>query len=94
MGRPDPCAELDRRQDAAGANIAHGRADATSAVDYRASGVVRWAKRKDVPPGSWSAGMLARKPPMLVIVAWPTRPRVVWALITKGERYRAPIIAA
>jgi transposase len=33
------------------------------------SGVVRWAKRKGVPAGSWLARMLARKPPMLVIVA-------------------------
>ena len=37
-----------------------------------ASGVVRWAKRKGVPPGSWLAGMLERKPPMLVIVATAT----------------------
>ena len=34
-----------------------------------ASGVVRWARRKGVPAGSWLARMLARKPPMLVIVA-------------------------
>src|SRR5215211_8861975 len=32
-----------------------------------ASGVVPWAKRKGVPPGSWLARMFARKPPMLVI---------------------------
>ena len=30
-----------------------------------ASGVVRWARRKGVPAGSWLARMLARKPPML-----------------------------
>lgn len=60
-----------------------------------ASGVVRWAKRKGVPPGSWLAGMLARKPPMLVIVALANKTaRIVWALITKGEKYRAPIVAA
>jgi transposase len=34
-----------------------------------ASGVVRWEKRKGVSAGSWLARMLARKPPMLVIVA-------------------------
>ncbi len=33
------------------------------------SGVVRWAKRKGAPTGSWLARMLARKPAMLVIVA-------------------------
>jgi transposase len=60
-----------------------------------ASGVVRWARRKGVPPGSWLAGMLARKPPMLVIVALANKTaRIAWALITKGERYRAPIVAA
>ncbi len=60
-----------------------------------ASGVVRWAKRKGVPPGSWLAGMLSRKPPMLVIVALANKiARVAWALIAKGESYRAPVAAA
>jgi transposase len=50
-----------------------------------ASGVVRWAKRKGAPEGSWLARMLARKPPMLVIVALANKnARVIWALITKG----------
>ena len=31
-----------------------------------ASAVVRWAKRKGVPKGSWLGRMLERKPPMLV----------------------------
>ena len=60
-----------------------------------ASGVVRWAKRKGVPPGTWLARMLARKPPMLVIVALANKnARVAWALITTGEVYRAPAVAA
>jgi hypothetical protein len=37
--------------------------------------VVRRAKRKGVSPGSWLARMLGRKPPVLVIVRWPTRMR-------------------
>jgi transposase len=58
-----------------------------------ASGVVRWAKRKGVPKGSWLARMLARKPPMLVIVALANKnARVAWALITKGGLYRAPAV--
>jgi transposase len=58
-----------------------------------ASGVVRWAKRKGVPEGSWLARMLARKPPMLVIVALANKnARVAWALITKGGLYRAPAV--
>jgi transposase len=60
-----------------------------------ASGVVRWAKRKGVPAGSWLARMLARKPPMLVIVALANKnARVAWALIAKGGIYRAPAVAA
>jgi transposase len=60
-----------------------------------ASGVVRWAKRKGVPAGSWLARMLARKPPMLVIVALANKnARVAWALIAKGEIYRAPAVVA
>lgn len=59
------------------------------------SGVVRWAKRKGTPTGSWLARMLARKPPMLVIVALANKTaRIAWALITKGEVYRAPAAAA
>jgi transposase len=61
---------------------------------FAASAVVRWAKRKGAPPGSWLARMLARKPPMLVIVALANKnARVVWALITKGGIYRAPAVA-
>jgi transposase len=60
-----------------------------------ASGVVRWAKRKGVPANSWLARMLARKPPMLVIVALANKnARVAWALIAKGGIYRAPTVAA
>jgi transposase len=58
------------------------------------SGVVRWAKRKGAPAGSWLARMLARKPPMLVIVALANKTaRIAWALMTKGEVYRAPATA-
>ena len=60
-----------------------------------ASGVVRWARRKGVPAGSWLARMLARKPPMLVIVALANKmARIAWALIAKGGVYRAPAVAA
>ncbi len=46
-------------------------------------------------PGGWLPGMLSRKPPMLVRVALANKmARVVWALMTKGEAYRAPAVAA
>jgi len=58
------------------------------------SAVVRWAKRKGVPSGSWLHRMLARKPPMLVIVALANKTaRIAWALMTKGGIYRAPTVA-
>ena len=60
-----------------------------------ASAVVRWAKRKGVPAGSWLGRMLARKPPMLVIVALANKnARIAWALLAKGGVYRAPAVAA
>jgi transposase len=60
-----------------------------------ASGVVRWAKRKGVSAGSWLGRMLARKPPMLVIVALANKnARIAWALLTQGGVYRAPAVPA
>ena len=60
-----------------------------------ASGVVRWAKRKGVPAGSWLGRMLARKPPMLVIVALANKTaRVAWAMLARGGIYRAPAVGA
>ena len=39
--------------------------------------------------------MLARKPRMLVTVALANKmARIVWALLTKGGVYKAPIVAA
>ena len=46
-------------------------------------------------PGTWLGGMLTRKPPLLVRVALANKmARVVWALMSKGEVYRAPVAAA
>jgi hypothetical protein len=39
--------------------------------------------------------MLARKPPMLVRVALANKmARIVWALLARGEVYRAPAVGA
>ena len=60
-----------------------------------ASAVVRWAGQRGAPEGSWLAGMLARKPKMLVTVALANKTaRIVWALLVKGGVYRAPAVAA
>lgn len=46
-------------------------------------------------PGTWLAGLIARKPPLLVRVALANKmARIVWALMAKREVYRAPAVAA
>jgi len=69
--------------------------------------VIKRGVHKETQPGTWLGGLLARKPPMLVRVALanserrgatgpspPRTARVVWALMAKGETYRAPAMAA
>jgi transposase len=47
------------------------------------------------PAGSWIARMVACKPPMLVRVALANKmARIVWALLARGEVYRAPAVLA
>ncbi|GGB31637.1 MULTISPECIES: IS110 family transposase [Alphaproteobacteria] len=46
-------------------------------------------------PGTWLAGMLLRKPPMLVRVALANKmARIVWALMARGGVYKSPAVAA
>lgn len=60
-----------------------------------ASAVVSHAARRAPPAGSWLARMLATKPRMLIIVALANKmARTVWALMAKGEDYRAPVVTA
>jgi transposase len=60
-----------------------------------ASAVVRHAGSRGAPAGSWLAGMLQRKPRMLVTVALANKTaRIVWAVMKKNESYRAPALAA
>jgi transposase len=50
---------------------------------------------REAQPGTWLGGLLSRKPPMLVRVALANKmARIVWALMAKGEVYRAPTVAA
>lgn len=59
------------------------------------STVVKYASCRGAPEGSWLAGMLARKPRMLVTVAQANKTaRIVWALLARKENYRAPVAAA
>ena len=60
-----------------------------------ANAVVTWRSRNGAAPGSWLAGMISRKPTMLVRVALANKmARIVWALLANGGVYRAPAAAA
>jgi len=59
------------------------------------SAVVLQASKRGAPKGSWLEQMLARKPRMLVTVALANKTaRIVWAMLTSNEDYRAPVAAA
>lgn len=59
-----------------------------------ASSATKVAARNPDKAGAWLAGMLARKPRMLVIVALANKmARIVWALMAHGGSYRAPAAA-
>jgi transposase len=59
------------------------------------SAVVLHASRRGAPQGSWLAQMMARKPRMLVTVALANKTaRIVWAVLARGEVYKAPVAAA
>ena len=58
------------------------------------SAVVLQASKRGAPKGSWLEQMLGRKPRMLVTVALANKTaRIVWALLTKEEDYKAPAAA-
>ena len=60
-----------------------------------ANSVLLQVARHGAPAGSWIARMVARKPPMLVRVALANKmARIVWALLARGEIYRAPAAMA
>lgn len=59
-----------------------------------ASSATKVAARNPDKAGAWLAGMLARKPRMLVTVALANKmARIVWALMAHGGSYRAPAVA-
>lgn len=59
------------------------------------SSIVRQTCRRGAPAGSWLESMLARKPRMLVSVALANKmARIVWALLTKHEDFKAPAVVA
>ena len=58
------------------------------------SAVVLQASKRGAPKGSWLEQMLGPKPRMLVTVALANKmARIVWALLTRQEDYKAPVAA-
>ena len=46
------------------------------------------------PTGAWMRGLLERKPARLVTVAVANKTaRIAWAVLARGETYRAPMNA-
>lgn len=60
---------------------------------HGAAAVIRWASRGGAPKGSWLARMLERKPIPVVAVALANKmARGTWAMLTRGESYRGPVL--
>ncbi|MEO1105598.1 MAG: hypothetical protein AAFW98_17990, partial [Pseudomonadota bacterium] len=52
---------------------------------------VRWLGKKRTRPGSWLAGMLERKPRLLVAIALANKiARAISAMLVRGEHHRDP----
>jgi len=59
-----------------------------------ATSVLRHARGNSAPGAVWVNGLLERRPPRLVTVAMANKTaRIVWALLARGETYRAPAVA-
>jgi transposase len=86
------------RQHSSGGKERLGRTSKMGQRDIRrlliigAMSVVQWAKRKGIT-GLWLKRMLDRKPLMLVAIALANKmARMVWAMMTKNEAYREPVM--
>ncbi len=72
-----------------------GQADIRRLLIVGAMARVGWTSRKPPAPGTWLARMLARKPRMLVAIALANKmARAIWAMLTKQESYRDPVLFA
>ncbi len=88
------------RQFSSGGKERLGRVSKAGQVDIRrllimgAMARVSWASRKPPVQGTWMARMLVRKPRMLVAIALANKmARTIWAMLTKQENYRDPVLS-
>lgn len=60
-----------------------------------ATSVIRYARGKNAAGAQWVNALLARRPARLVSVALANKTaRIIWAVLARGETYRAPAPAA
>ena len=60
-----------------------------------ATSVIRYARGKNAAGAQWVNALLARRPARLVSVALANKTaRIIWAVLVRGETYRAPAPAA
>lgn len=60
-----------------------------------ATSVIRYARGKNAAGAQWINELLARRPARLVSVALANKTaRIAWAVLARGEIYRAPLLAA
>ena len=89
------------RQHSSGGKQILGRTSKMGQRDIRrlliigAMSIIRWASKKAPVPGTWLHAMLLRKPRMIVAIALANKmARSLWAMQTKKEDYRDPLVMA
>ena len=87
------------RQHSSGGKQILGRTSKMGQRDIRrlliigAMSIIRWASKKAPVPGTWLHAMLLRKPRMVVAIALANKmARSLWAMQTKKEDYRDPLL--
>lgn len=72
-----------------------GQRDIRGLLIIGAIAVVRRTARRGVPKGSYLAGMIGRKPRLVVAIALANKmARALWAMLTKKENYWHAVVTA
>jgi transposase len=72
-----------------------GQRDIRRLLVTGAMSVIRWALRRGAPRNPWLERLLERKPPMVAAFALANKmARCIWAMLTRGEDYRDPVMAS
>ncbi len=87
------------RQHSSGGKARLGRVSKAGQADIRrlliigAMTRIMGRARHNIPAESWIGRMLARKPKMLVVIALANKmARQIWAMLTRNEDYRDPVL--